>query len=85
MARRIGWRAPLAGAALAAMALAFVQVLAIGNQQSDLRQRARLALDAEGVACESLASHHDRARCRAALQPLPRDNAGLAAWTPRGP
>lgn len=85
MARRIGWPTLLAGTALAAMVLAFVQVLAMGNQQSDLRQRARLALDAEGVVCESLAAHVDRALCRAALQPLPRDNAALAAWTPRSP
>lgn len=85
MARRIGWRTGLAGLAVASMALAFVQVLAVGGQQSDLRQRGRTALDAEGAACEALAAHHDRALCRAALQPLPRDNAALAAWTPRGP
>jgi hypothetical protein len=85
MVGRIGWRSGLAGTALATLVLALVQVLAIANRQSDLRERARLVLRAEGTACESLAAHRDRASCRAALHPLPRDNAALAAWTPRGP
>lgn len=83
MARRIGWRLPLSAAAVAAMTLAFMYVLTMGTQQSDLRHRARVSLEAEAAQCESLQAHGDRALCRAALHALPRDSADIVAWTPR--
>lgn len=85
LGRRIGWRTLLGLVAVSAVATAYLQVVSAGSRQSDRRQLAQAELNAAGASCENLRSHQERTRCRAALHPLPRENAELAAWTLRRP
>lgn len=85
MGRRIGWPGALALATLCTLAVAYLQVVSAGSRQSAQRERAQAALNAAGASCEALATHQERAQCRAALQPLPRENAALPSWSPLGP
>lgn len=82
---RVGWRGALALATLCMLAIAYLQVVSAGSLQSAQRERAQAALNAAVASCEMLGTHQERARCRAALQPLPRENAALTSWTPLGP